>query len=336
LYLENQGMHTQAIVFQAPGRVGMQHIPMPDPEPGMVQVRTLYSFVSAGTEGWVLNNRFTWTHTPFPCVPGYQRVGVITQLGEGVEGWNVGDVVLATTGTWQGSVTSHWGAHTACANTAVSELFALPKDLDPVAAAGAVVAQVGYNAASRVAMEPNEWVVVYGDGVIGQCAAQAAQAHTARVVLVGHRAERLARAAASSADVVVNSREEDVVAAVRARTNDSPIVAVLDTIQTESAQYQYMPLLAHGRGQIVYCGFTPGTHWADMAILQQRELTTHFVSGWNRARMEATLSLLIRGHLHIRALVTHLVPASHGPDMYRMIAEKREPFLGICLDWNTL
>ena len=62
-------------------------------------------------------------------------------------------------------------------------------------AAGAVVAQVGYNAASRVAMQPGDWVVVYGDGIIGQSAAQAARARGARVILVGHRAERVALAA---------------------------------------------------------------------------------------------------------------------------------------------
>ncbi len=329
-------MQTQAIVFQAPGHVKMLDIPMPDPGPQTVQIRTMYSCVSAGTEGWVFNNRFTWAGTPYPCVPGYQRVGIITQLGEDVEGWNVGDVVMATTGQWDGPVTAHWGAHSAVANTGVSELFALPKGIDPVAASAAVVAQVGYNAASRVAMEPNAWVVVYGDGLIGQCAAQAARARNARVVLVGHRNERLALAAEWSADAVINSHEDDVAASVREHTTGAPVVAVLDTIQTEAAQHQYLPFLEHGRGQIVYCGFTPGTQWANMATLQQRELTTHFVSGWNRTRMDATLSLMARNDMCVRPLVTHLVPAAQGSDMYQMIVNKRDPFLGICLNWSMV
>lgn len=49
--------------------------------------------------------------------------------------------------------------------------------------------------------------------------------------------------------------------------------------QSEAAQREYMPLLQHGRGQIVYSSFTPRTTWADMALLQQQELTAHFVSG---------------------------------------------------------
>ena len=177
-------------------------------------------------------------------------------------------------------------------------------------------------------------MVVYGDGLIGQCAAQAARARGARVILVGHRAERLELAAAHSADAVVNGHDREVVEAVRHAAGSEHVTAVLDSVQTEQAQRQYTPLLARAEGQIVYCGFTPGTAWADMALLQQRELTAHFVSGWTRPRMEATLDLMARGQLSLEPLITHLVPAARAPEMYRMIAVKTEPFLGITLDWG--
>ena len=111
-------------------------------------------------------------------------------------------------------------------------------------------------------------------------------------------------------------------------------MAVLDTVQTPAAQRQYMPLLKPGQGQIVYCGFTPGTTWADMALLQQQELTTHFVGGWNRLRMEATLALMARGTIRLRPLITHCVDRRRGPDMYRMIANRSESFLGLTLNWE--
>ena len=197
-----------------------------------------------------------------------------------------------------------------------------------------MVAQVGYNAASRARIEPADPVVVYGDGLIGQCAAQAARARGARVIMVGHRAERLDLAAAHSADAVVNGHDGEVVEAVRRAAGSEHVTTVLDSVQSEDAQRQYTPLLARAEGQIVYCGFTPGTVWADMALLQQRELTAHFVSGWTRPRMEATLDLMARGLITLEPLVTHLVPASRAPEMYRMIAAKAEPFLGITLDWG--
>ncbi|MDE0217691.1 MAG: zinc-binding dehydrogenase [Spirochaetaceae bacterium] len=267
-------------------------------------------------------------------MPGYQRVGTVKALGPGVGGWSVGDRVMATRSDWSGRPAARSGAHAAVGNTLASELFALPGEVGDVDASGLVVAQVGYNAASRARIDPADPVVVYGDGLIGQCAAQAARARGAHVILVGHRAERLELAAAHSADAVVNGHGGEVVEAVRRAAGAEHVTAVLDSVQREEAQRQYTPLLARGEGQIVYCGFTPGTVWADMALLQQRELTAHFVSGWTRPRMEATLDLMARGQLRLEPLVTHLVLASQAPEMYRMIAAKTEPFLGITLDWE--
>jgi threonine dehydrogenase-like Zn-dependent dehydrogenase len=264
----------------------------------------------------------------------YQRVGVIEAVGSTVTGWHVGDHVMATTGSWRGAVASTWGSHVAVGNTRASELYRIPDGLDPIDASATVVAQVGYNAAYRATYHAGDWVVVYGDGLIGQSAAQAARSRNARVILVGHRAERLALAQKYSADVVLDSRHDDIAARMSVLTEGRVVAAVLDSVQTESVQRQYVPLLEHGRGQIVYCGFTSAKTWADMGLLQQRELTAHFISGWNRARMEATLQLMAQGSMQLRPLITHLVDYTQAPDMYRMTLEKSAPFLGITLKWS--
>ena len=51
--------------------------------------------------------------------------------------------------------------------------------------------------------------------------------------------------------------------------------------------------------------------------------------------MEATLALMASGKMQVRPLVTHLVPYTRGPEMYRMIVEKKEPFMAITLDWRS-
>jgi Zn-dependent alcohol dehydrogenase len=53
-------MKTAAVVFSAPGQVELREIDMPAPAPDEVQIRTTYSTVSVGTEGWVFQNVFTW------------------------------------------------------------------------------------------------------------------------------------------------------------------------------------------------------------------------------------------------------------------------------------
>jgi 3-hydroxyethyl bacteriochlorophyllide a dehydrogenase len=323
-----------AVMFARAGEVDMATLAVSEPARGEVQVLTELSVVSAGTEGWMLKDEFTWTATPFPCVPGYQRVGMITALGSGVSGWEIGERVVATASRWQGTPMPHVGAHVSLANTAVAEVYKVSEGLDAVDAAAAVVAQVGWNAAGRATIVPGDWVVVYGDGLIGQLAAQAARVRGARVVLVGRREERMRLAAEHSADHVVDGRDPDLVERIRSQVDGRTVAAVLDSVQSESAQRVYVDLLERGRGEIVYCGFTPGSAWADMGLLQQRELTAHFVSGWARERMESTLAQLARQRLRVRPLVTHLVAADRAPEMYRMILNRSEPHLGVALDWS--
>lgn len=326
-------IQTQSVVFESTDKVVVREIPMPDPGPGEVQLRTRFSVISAGTEGWVWQNRFTWQPTVYPCVPGYQRVAEVVRVGDGVEGWVPGDVAICTWGRWEGPVASMWGSHVAIANTPAAELYRLPEGISVEDAAGFVVAQVGYNAASRFALRSSDWIAVLGDGIIGQCAAQAARVRGANVVLVGRRPERLALAPAVGIHHVVNEREQNVVEAVRKITGAETVAGILDTIQTEQAQVATIDLLEHGVGQIVYSGFTPGTSWADMALLQQRELTTHFVCGWSRSRLEGTLALMATGEMSVAKLITHRVDYRKAPEMYGMIREKTEPFMAIGLEW---
>jgi hypothetical protein len=49
-------MQTEAIVFVGINRVEVRSLAMPDPEPGEVQIRTRFSTISGGTEGWALRN----------------------------------------------------------------------------------------------------------------------------------------------------------------------------------------------------------------------------------------------------------------------------------------
>ncbi len=324
---------TEAIVFTGVGQVEVRRVDVPEPGPNEVQVRTLFSTISGGTEGWILENLFTWKATDYPCVPGYQRMGVIEAVGAEVVGWQIGERVMATVSTYPG-INAQSGSHSALSNTPASEIYRIPDGTDDVDASGAVVAQVGYNAASRAVIEPGDWAVVYGDGLIGQCAAQAIRERGAYVILVGHRSERLRLAALHSADIVIDNHHESVVETVQQHTGGKPVTVVLDTVQNEAAQREYVPLLERTKGQIVYSGFTPGTTWADMALLQQKEFTAHFVSGWTRERMEATLKLFSEQKMNLRPLITHLVPYQQGPEMYQQHLDKSGSALGMTMDWR--
>jgi 2-desacetyl-2-hydroxyethyl bacteriochlorophyllide A dehydrogenase len=269
-------MKTPAVVFTSPGEGEVQEISMPLPGPGEVQIRTDFSCISSGTEGWVLHNRFTWAPTTYPSVPGYQRTGIVTEIGQDVEGWLEGDSVMSTSGSWHSSPVPFWGSHAAIANSKAESLFRIPNGVDPLAASGTVVAQVGYNAAYRPQIEPGDWVIVYGDGLIGQFGAQAARSRGARTILVGHREERLEVARTQSSDHAI--QENDLtVEEIRAITGSEYVPIIIDTVQKPECQEAYLPLLEQGKGQIVYSGFSPEEPWASMTQLHKKELTTHYI-----------------------------------------------------------
>ena len=327
---------TSAVIFRAPGVVEFVEISVSDPGPGEVQVRTDASAISAGTEKWFLIDEFTWRPTPFPCIPGYQRVGTITALGEGVTGWRVGERVAATRSSSAGDLGLVSGSHAALSNSPAAELFRLRPEIPDADAAACVTGQVGYNAASRIVGDVGDWVVVFGDGIIGQLASQAARARGFRTVLVGRRADRMSIAERHSADSVLDSRTPGLAEAVMRLTDGAAITAVIDTIQTEAAQAQYIELLEAPGGQVVYSGHSPGRAWADMSLLQQREVTAHFVSGWRRDRIEATLEQFASGGMSFSALVTHVVPAERAPEIYQDILTGADGYMGIVLDWRAL
>jgi 2-desacetyl-2-hydroxyethyl bacteriochlorophyllide A dehydrogenase len=312
-------MHTHAVMFTAPGQVEYRQVALPEPRRLDVLVRTRYSAISPGTDGWVLKNQFSWQPTEYPAVPGYQRVGIVEHSGRRV---------VATFSTWDNPLNSQWGAHAARAMTVSSELYDVDDRVSDIAASHLVVAQVGYNAASRIVGDPGARVLVIGDGLIGQFAAQCALARGFDVTLVGRRQYRLdlSRQVGVAKTILLDRAEP--------RIESDEAQAVIDTVQGVDAQNLYLHLLPRGSGQIVYSGFTPGESFADMARLQQAEITAHFVSGWTRPRMLATLGWMAEGKLKVEPLVTHIFPAHRAAEAYAAIESRSLPTLGVVLDWT--
>jgi 3-hydroxyethyl bacteriochlorophyllide a dehydrogenase len=325
-----------AVVFTAPNEVVMEEVEISDPGDHEVLIRSEWSMVSNGTEKWMFEGNFYWMDTPYPCVPGYQRVGIIEKLGQKVEGYQIGQRVFATSSTWAGHIRPHLGTHIALANTPSSEVYVLSEAIDPFEVAGAVVVQVGWNAASRLDIQTGDWVAVLGDGIIGQYAAQSVQARGGRAILIGRRAERLRIAITCGIHTTLNLREKDVTSDdILSITMGVGISGVIDTIQTLESQKLYMdwPLAAE-RLVVVYSGHTPSSNWADMGWHQRKETTCHYVSGWTRARMEQTLEMIAAGRLQTRPLITSIFQSDHAHEAYRLLADGAKDQLGLMLKWS--
>src|SRR5687768_4317942 len=92
-------MKASAVVFPEPKRVEIREMEVPDPAPGEVGIRTVWSGISQGTERWALTGRYGHYDRDFsayyPCSPGYQAAGIVEAVGSGVEDLAVGDHAFA-------------------------------------------------------------------------------------------------------------------------------------------------------------------------------------------------------------------------------------------------
>lgn len=331
-------MQANAVVFTAPNTVEVGPVRCLEPGPGDVVVRVTHSWISNGTEGSYLRGERTDGDTPFaegdpvpfPVVAGYQKIGVVEWVGADVDDLAIGETVFATIGMVEGMHHDYAG-HVSPSVCPRREVFKLPDAPEPLAFAGLVLAQVGYNAGTRPPVESGDAAVVVGDGLVGQWTAQTLSRRGAEVVLVGRHADRLARFADWPGAHVVNEREEDWVEAVRERFPDGAHVGV-DTVGSLVVM-EGLQAAARRFGHLVSAGFYGPYDRLALQPPRYKELSIHLVSGWTRERLEATLDAVADGTLETLPLVTHHFPVAQAADAWALIASKREPVLGVILDW---
>lgn len=326
--------HAKAIIFSGNGLATVGDVELPPVDDGDVRITTTASVVSAGTEGWVLTDRFHWGGpSPYPLVPGYQKTGVVDELGSAVTGLAVGDRVFMTTGKLTGAVHSYWGGHISLGQQVHNEVIKLPATVSDLEAANLVVTQVGYNAASRPRVTGGEIAVVFGDGMIGQMAAQMLRARGAWVVICGRRPMRLDLALRHSADAVIDTREQNVRAELHTYAPDGVDIVVDAESAPDTALY--LDILRARDGQIVLSGFYTDGLVLDLDALQKREIAVFTNSGWTRRRLEATLDLVAKGVLQSTPLITHRLSYRDAPEAWRLISARDPNVLGIAFTWHT-
>jgi 3-hydroxyethyl bacteriochlorophyllide a dehydrogenase len=332
-------MEAQAVVATKPGHVALQTVTVPDPGPEDVVVRVQHSWISNGTDGSFVRGERIGGDTPrteadplpFPHVPGYQKVGVIVEVGSQVRDLQVGEVVFATVSRVEGMFYPT-GGHLSPAVTHRSQIWPLPDGLTPEAASGLVLTQVGYNIGIRPPLQLDDAVVVIGDGLVGHWAAQTFQYRGARVLMLGKHADRLAHFETADEDRTVDITREDPLEAVRAWAPQG-VQAVADTVGSIASLEALYPALRRN-SHLVSAGFYGLQGRIDIQKMRDREMTLHAPAGWTKERMDATLELLRQGVFQTLPLITHRFPAARADAAFDLILTRREPFLGVLLDWE--
>lgn len=201
----------KAVVFDKPLKVSVREVPLGEPTPDDLIIRTTYSGISIGTETWVLKNRYKGLLDAFPQIPGYQRCGIVEWVGDNVKGFQVGDRVFVRGGSRlapdSGIHPSSWCGHMGLSVTHQSRVYLLPDGMDDAPASLAVMAAVGCLGVKMAKVQKGETVVVFGQGLIGQMSAQAAKRHGAMVFTFDLMPLRVTMSRLYSADFAFNVNE---------------------------------------------------------------------------------------------------------------------------------
>ena len=226
--------------------------------------------------------------------PGLECAGRIAALGEGVQGWAVGQEVCALLAG---------GGYATKVAVPAGQLLPVPAGLTLVEAAALpeVVCTVWSNVFMLAALAPGEVLLVHGGtSGIGTMAIQLAVRHGARVLCTVGSAEKAARAEALGAERAIRYRDEDFVEVVRSLTDGRGADVVLDNMGAAYLPRNVEVLAVNGR--LVVIGMQGGTKGElDVSTLLRKRGAVHATS--LRARPVAEKSAIVE------AVRTHVWPA---------------------------
>jgi 2-desacetyl-2-hydroxyethyl bacteriochlorophyllide A dehydrogenase len=257
----------KGVVFTGDRRVEFREFPDPTPGPGEVVLEIKASGMcgsdlkfyraAEGEAAKILGIGETGA-----VIAGHEPCGIVVAVGQGVSPRQarIGQRVMVhhyrgcgvcphcSTGWMQlcddgvaevYGVTGH-GAHAAYMKCPARTLVPLPDALSfETGAAIACGTGTAWGALKRLALMSDQTLAVFGQGPVGLSATQLAAAMGARVIALDVSEERLERAKAFGADVVINPKTtKDVVGAIKAVTKGLGAHATLDASSSPLARQQ--------------------------------------------------------------------------------------------------
>ncbi len=218
---------------------------VPDPVPGEGEVLVEVA-AGAVNRADILQRQGLYDPPPGASpYPGLECSGRIAALGPGVSGWSVGDEVCALLSG---------GGYAEKVAVPVGQLLPVPEGVDLVRAAALpeVTCTVWSNVFMVAHLRPGETLLVHGGSSgIGTMAIQLGKAVGARVAVTAGTKEKLDRCAELGADILINYREQDFVAELKAATDGAGADVILDNMGASYLDRNVRALAVNGRLAII-------------------------------------------------------------------------------------
>ncbi len=330
----------EAIIFPERGVVRVE--PCDTPEPGVdeVLIETRATLVSTGTELTVLMAAYppgsAWERMfPFPVRPGYDNVGEVVALGDGVEP------------TWLGSRVATLQPHARYVVAPADACRPVPDGVSDEQAAFCTIAEIVMNGVRRSRLTWGESVVVYGAGLLGQLTARVCLRAGASVVAVVDVARsRLAFLPEDPRLHALDPRDGAVAERVRELTRGRMADVVFEVTAEPGLLAQQAAVLRQ-QGRLVMLSSPRGPSTIDLhdhcvvpsiSIIGAHNLSHPQVATladpWVSERhAELFFDLLRQGVLEVDRLISERRPYIEAPSLYEQLQRDRSEVMGAVLLW---
>jgi NADPH:quinone reductase len=269
----------------------------PSPGPGQVVIDVRAAGVNY-VDGLICQGKYQ-IKPPTPFVPGSEMAGEVRAIGDGVEGVEAGDRVLAFSG---------FGAFAERVVVPESSVLAIPAGAGFGQAAALVqsYSTALFTLTRRIRIAPGEWILVLGaGGGVGLAAIDVAIALGGRVVAAASTRQKLAAAEAMGAEATIDYEIEDLKARAR-ELSGGGVDVVVDPV---GGRFSEAALRATGPGgRFCVIGFAGGpipTLPLNQVLLNNRTVVGVDWGAWTlrdplsgRALLDDLLSLVGAGRLH--------------------------------------
>lgn len=323
------------------GFMELRDVPEPKPAAGQVKIEVAKTGI-CGSDLHIFHNDIDIPIRP-PVVTGHEFSGTIVELGEGVEGWKVGDRVVSETAFAYCGVCVHCreGYYNLCNQrrtlgywfdgvfapytvVPAARLHPLPAELSFLE--GALIeplACVTHAVMELTHIQPRDWVLVSGPGAVGLATMQVAKAHNARVMVAGTDVdvERMKKATALGADMVVNVQRENILDIIKDVTGGVGVDVALECSGSARA-LETAILGVRKRGQLTQIGLygKPITVDFEKICFKEIKVTGSLGSRW--LSWENALYLAKSKKVLLEPLVSDVLPLSDWKKAFEMFERK--------------
>lgn len=335
----------QAAVLMGPDRLELTEMPTPKPGPMEVLLR-VEACACCSTDVALMAHPLPGQPPYGRFIPGHEYAGRVAALGVGVDEFRVGDrvAVEAHLGC-QRCRNCRVGNYTACLNYGtpkhrangmtsnggfaqyvvnhINTVHPIPDHIDFEEAA--LVTNLGcvlYGFQTAGGYVAGEHVAVIGPGPLGLISVQVARELGAeRVYLIGTRASRLEKGAATGAHRIINIHDEDPLEVIDLETGGRGADLVIESSGAAEAPMTAIKL-AKPMGRILLLGIPHEPVMVDLGDLLMKNKSILTVRGEGWANVARAVSLLGSGKISLKPYVTHCFPLVDIQEAFRTFVER--------------